>query len=614
MNSKIVQVVVGLPVEGPFDYFTEGALADKIAIGQRAWVPFGPRKLVGFIVGVAAKSKFKRLKPIFSLIDNEPVLDSRLLALTQEISRHYGCSWGEAIEMSLPDALRKGKAVDIPPLDSSSILSQGNPETILVHDKSNKKYWPFLLENMRDTLSLGKGILFIVPENSLTDELKNKIKSETAEEIVVLDKRLKSGDELKEWQKVKGGQAKIIIGTRSAIFAPARNLGLIVVLDEDHAAYKQEQSPFYHLRDVALMRSVIENCRMIFVSAVPSAEVWQQVSSKKIKLVALEADSTSRVQIIDVSDFHFRKSSVFSFPLRNGIEKTLEARGKIVLFMNRKGFSTLTRCRQCGYTVKCRRCDTNLVYLFDRKIMVCRYCHFTANPPSVCPQCQSSYIRYSGLGIEKLESEISRIFPKARVCHYDRDTHSFPSDFDILIATQAVLRIQDKLFVDLVGAVQIDSELNRPDFRAAQKTFALLVHLKNLAKEKLIIQTRNPDNYCLKAILKSDFNKFYKKELSLRKELGLPPFKHFIAIVIRTAKEALAGEQAQELYKVLKENSKAVEILEPQPDKTVKLRGKYRWVILMKSKSVIKMMGLAHKALKTFRKKAGVVVSVDVDP
>lgn len=614
MNSKIVQVVVGLPVEGPFDYLVEGALADKIKAGQRAWVPFGPRKLVGFIVGVAAKSKFKKLKPVFSLIDNEPILNSRLLTLTQEISRYYGCSWGEAIEMSLPDALRKGKVAEISPFDSSDILSQGNPETILVHDKSDKKYWPFLSENIRNTLSLEKGILLIVPENSLADEVKNKIKREIAEEVVVLDKRLKSSNELKEWQKVKGGQAKIIIGTRSAIFAPVRNLGLIVVFDEDHSAYKQEQSPFYHLRDVALMRSSIENCRMIFVSAVPSAEIWQQALAKKIKLVTLEAEGTNRVQIIDVSDFHFRKSSVFSFPLRNGIEKTLEAKGKVVLFMNRKGFSTLTRCRQCGYTVKCRRCDTNLVYLFDRKIMVCRYCHFTANPPSVCPQCQSSYIRYSGLGIEKLESEISRIFPRARVCHYDRDTHLFPSDFDILIATQAVLRIQDKLSVDLVGAVHIDSELNRPDFRAAQKTFALLVHLKNLAKEKLIIQTRNPDNYCLKTIVKSDFDKFYKKELLLRKELGLPPFKHFITIVVRTTKEALAQEQAEAFYKVLKEKDQAVEILEPQPDKTVKLRGKYRWVILMKSKSVIKMMGLVHKALKVFRKKAGVVVSVDVDP
>ena len=616
MKYKIAQVVVGLPINGPFDYSVEDALQERIKVGCRVFVSFGPRRLVGFIVGLKQSSPFKKLKSLISLIDEAPILDQSILKLTKELSEYYGCSWGEAIEVALPQVLRSKKSVVSKESATQENITKGPAEITLIHDQTNHKCWPFLMETIQKTILENRGVIFLVPENSLIEKIEKILKEKFLDQVVVLDRRLKSSEELRSWILVKEGRARIIIGTRSAIFAPVTNLGLIVIFSEDDYGYKQEQSPFYHAREVALMRSQVDTSAVIFVSRTPSVELWHLAQKKKIKFLSFESENTFPSQIVDLSDYQWRKSSILSFPLQNHMQKTLMQGGKILLFMNRKGFSNLTRCNQCGFTIKCQRCDTNLSYLYNVKKMVCRHCNYTALPPNLCPKCNSAYLRFTGMGGEKLESEVARLYPQAKVARFDRDTKSLPQNFDVLIATQAILKYESALSISLVGVLRIDSEINRLDFRSAQKTFSLLIHLKGIAQKQMIVQTGIPDNYCIKAALKMDFGKFYREELRFRRQIGFPPFCHLVALALRGPKEDVVFKGANDLYDHLTKNNrtKDIEILEPQADVIAKLRDKYRFTILIKGKSLQKAMPFIQSSLKSFGKKSGMIISVNVDP
>ena len=449
----------------------------------------------------------------------------------------------------------------------------------------------------------------------MIESVLSKLKAAISVPIAVFDKKMTPKKELEQWLNIQEGVVSLVVGSRSAVFAPVKNLGLIIVVNEENSAYKQEQSPFYHAREVVLMRCAIEKSSVLFVSSSPSLELWHLVSKKKMRLISFPAQKLGQVIPVDLTNFNARKTSLISFPLRNHIEKTLAQGGKVVLFMNRRGFSLLTRCYSCGHTFKCTRCDVNLSYSYAKKKMICRHCHAAVEVPSVCPKCRNTHLRSLGTGIEKLESELARIFPNAKLATYDKDTQEIPRGFDILVATQAVLRIQDKISAQLIGCIHIDSELNRPNLRAAEHTFALLVHLRLWAQEKLVVQTRLLDNECIQAALKMDFKNFYKKELKLRRELGFPPFAHLVALNLRSMKEETVLQQAYDFYTELgKILPREIDMLEPQPDVVPKLRDKYRFTIMLKGKSVQQILAFIKNGLKQFKRKAAVTLTVNVDP
>ena len=633
MSKKIVQVVVGLPVEGPFDYVLPVELQKNACVGARVKVSFHYQRRQGVIVGFGSKSKFKNLKSIESLLDEKPLLSSSLLTLTKRLSQYYGCSWGEAIEAVLPDLLRNGKSIDpgrhcerSPKGEAKNLITEeilrsatGLPQNdstsiTLLHDLSRSDRWPFLVGKIQETLNRTQGIIFLVPELSMIEGVLSKLKAIGNVPIAVFDKKMTPKKELKQWLALKSGGVSLVIGSRSTVFVPVKNLGLIIVVDEENSAYKQEQSPFYHAREVVLMRSTIEKSSVIFVSFSPSLELWQLVLKKKMRLISFPAPKLGQVIPVDLTNFNARKTSLISFPLRNHIEKTLVHGGKVILFMNRRGFSLLTRCTSCGTTFKCFRCDVNLSYSYAKKKMICRHCHAAGEVPSVCPKCRNTHLRSLGTGIEKLESELARIFPHAKLSLYDKDTQEVPRGFDILVATQAVLRIQDEVSAQLIGCIHIDSELNRHDLRAAEHTFALLVRLRLWAQEKLVVQTRLLDNECIQAALKMDFRNFYKKELSIRRELGFPPFQHLVAVNLRSVKEETVLQQAYSFYTELgKILPRGIDLLEPQPDMVPKLRDKYRFTIMLKGKSVQQILAFIKNGLKQFKRKSTVTLTVNVD-
>jgi primosomal protein N' (replication factor Y) len=370
MPKKIAKVVVTLPVEGPFDYRIPESCCMQIASGQRVHVPFGNKNMVGFVVGVQNKSRVKQLKSILSILDNIPALNDDMLRITKDFSQYYGCSWGEAIETSLPSALRKRKELqlEMPGEKGKKVGLKG--ELVLCHDKGKTQRWPFIIEQIKNVILKGQGVIVLVPETYLIKKTKKFIEAQCNIPVAILDRKMTPKKELEQWISVKEGRSKIVIGTRSAVFAPVSKLGLIIIIEEENWSYKQEQSPFYHTSHIAKMRALQEGSSVIFVSSAPSAELWWKVQKGDASLRAFEPDKLSKMQVIDMSNYKFKGKASISFPLQNYIQETLSAKGKVLLFLNRRGFSTMTRCNKCGFIIKCDRCNVSMSYLFAKKKLV----------------------------------------------------------------------------------------------------------------------------------------------------------------------------------------------------------------------------------------------------
>lgn len=362
------------------------------------------------------------------------------------------------------------------------------------------------------------------------------------------------------------------------------------------------------------MRADISHCRIIYASSLPTAETWERAKRDQWERVEFTDSSESKVQLVDMTNYNPQKTSILSFPLQNAIQKTLDDNGKIVIFMNRVGFSTRTHCQQCGFTVQCERCNVNLTYLYSKKIMVCRHCNTKKELPKYCPNCKGSYLKSTGRGVEKLESEVARLYPHVHSVCYDSDSKSFPKSADIIITTQAIFRQHGDWKASLVAMLNFDAQLHHMDFRSGQRAFSLLVHLKQLAKEKFLIQTRMKDNYCITAVKNMDFKKFYRQELKLRKELELPPYKRLIALGLRGINEEAVFEQCTSLFDKLTEKCpKGITVSDPHPDVNPKLRDKYRFTIVLKGKSIKTMLLHIKTALKKLRKRKA-IITINVDP
>ena len=616
MKPKIAKVVVGLPVDGPFDYSVARDMQEKVTVGRRVRVSFNRHDRIGFIVGSAASSRFKRLNPIISVLDSSPVLDGKAFECAKVFSAHYGCSLGEAIETFIPRALREGKATLTGgnPMGRLPGKAAGKGRSVLVLDQTRERRWPYILEQIKNTAAESRTALVLVPEASFIQDTVRRLSDGLSLSVAVFDKKLTPKQELALWEEIKRGKFQVVVGTRSAVFAPLPDLGMIVIDEEENGAYKQEQSPHYHVRDVAQMRAAIEGCVVVYVSSVPSVEVWDRAKRGKWETVRFESAGGGAVQIADMDNYNPRKTSILSFPLQNAIQKTLENGGKVLLYMNRLGFSTRTHCQQCGFIEKCDRCNANLIYLYSQKTLTCGHCRMKRKLPKVCPECKGAYLRSTGTGIEKLESEVARYYPQARIHRFEGQTKTFPEWANIIIATQAVFRRHEPWSVALVAVLNFDSQMQRFDFRSGEKAFSLLVHLKQLAGEKLLIQTRMADNYCIRAVRNMDYDKFYNEELKLRRELHLPPSRHLVAIGLRGKSEDAVFEQAKQLYEKLDgRRPKNIEIGDPHPDVNPKLRDKYRFTVTVKGKSVKSLLKLIKPALKEVKKR-NVIITVNVDP
>ncbi len=609
------KVVLALPVEGPFDYLIPEE-AEKCAFpGMRAWVNFRGKKEIGYIVETTTHSDIPRIKPIIKLVDSIPVLNANMLKLTRMICDYYCCSWGEAMAASLPEPIRKGKPVE-GLREFKATQEKSQPQGLLLVDLGPNERWDVYCREIQKTLSEGKSAIVLVSEKNLVIKAKGLIKQKSGLDLETSFRQ--QPNELEEWVKIKNNQVKVVVGTRSSIFAPMADLGLIIVDEELDSAYKQDQSPHYHSRRVSLMRAESEKARIILGGITVSLESIYLAQKKNIEFQILDRrELYPEIKIVDMKSLPFlnkKKNIILSRLLQDSMALVLASGGKILLFLNRKGFATAATCSTCAKPLKCPRCNTNLVYFFEQNILRCHYCSYKLVPPKICPQCNSGYLKFSGAGTEKIESELSRIFPQARIKRIDSGEIPGKIDADIFISTQGIIRQADFSF-DLTAVLGIDNSLNHVDFRASEKTFAILLGLLTITKGKMIVQTSLPGHSCFQAIVKNDINIFYNEELKSRRQVKFPPYRNFCQVRLRGKIESRVQEAGEKLFQKLSAGkvSKGVEIVSFNPGQPPKLRGNYYWVILLAATNVLALSKFLKINLKDFRQ-SGIIVTVDVDP
>ena len=519
-------------------------------------------------------------------------------------------------------------------------INSDRRELFLLHGVTGSGKTEVYMQAMASVLERGKRVIVLVPEISLTPQTVSRFVGRFGARVAVLHSNLSDGERYDQWQQIRGGAADIVVGPRSAIFAPFPNLGLIVIDEEHETSYKQDTAqPFYHARDVAVRRSELADCPLILGSATPSLESYYCAQQEEYTLLRLPSRVSNiempPVEIVDMREEIKRGNrTIFSTTLRATIEERLSKGEQIILFLNRRGYSTHVFCRTCGYAERCDNCSISLTFHFHTKRMGCRHCGYERPTPKVCPQCGSVYIRYFGLGTEQVEQEVVKAFPEARVRRMDsdsttrKDAHQqildvFESrEIDILVGTQMIAKGLDFPNVTLVGVISADTALNLPDFRAGERAFNLLTQVagragRSEAGGNVIIQTYMPEHYSIQAAQGHDYLRFYHEEIGYREALLYPPLSHAATILVRGEVEEEVIQTANHLLDQLEtfksRRFPSVEIRGPVPAPLAKIRNKFRWHFLLRSEDVEELRELIQCAV-TETSPTNIDLVVDIDP
>ena len=519
-----------------------------------------------------------------------------------------------------------------------------NPEThppILLHGVTGSGKTEVYLQAIRATLARGKTAIVLVPEISLTPQTVERFKSRFAAQpdtVAVLHSHLSEGERHDEWHKLHSGRARIVIGARSAVFAPLVNLGLIVVDEEHETSYKQEEAPRYHARDVAIVRAKLEKCVALLGTATPSLESYANATRGKYVLSTLtqrvDQCQMPLIRIVDLRQERRKEkaAAILSEKLRAAIGDRLEKKEQTILFLNRRGFSTSLLCNNCGKARDCPNCSVALTFHRSNARLSCHLCGHSAAVPKRCPECGEDALIYAGFGTEKVEANVSAIFPKAIVRRMDADSmtrkdayretlHAFRAGkIDILVGTQMIAKGLHFPNVTLVGIINADLALHLPDFRAGERTFQLLTQVAGRAGRgeepgEVFVQTYTPFSPSIQFARHHDFAGYFEQELEFRERCDFPPFKHAVLITVRSEHEARASFSAETLARRLRE-ALPEEFTRgaPAPAPLEKLQGHYRFHILLRGEAIMRLSRLIRETLDKLPFPEDVAVAVDVDP
>jgi len=513
----------------------------------------------------------------------------------------------------------------------------------LLHGVTGSGKTEVYLRSVQDTLARGKTAIVLVPEIALTLWIGRQCRAwfgARFEGVAVLHSALSDVERAREWWRVRNGQARVVVGTRSAVFAPLENLGLLIVDEEQENSYKQEETPRYHGRDVAIVRAKIENAAALLGSATPSLETYHHAVNGKYELLSMatrvENRSLAAVQIVDLrEDFQqTHQPNPVSKALRDGITECLEFKTQALVLINRRGYSWSVLCRSCGASVQCANCSISMTYHKSRNRLECHYCGSIQAVPKVCPKCESKYVYFFGEGSEHLEERLRKEFPGARIARLDRDTARTKQQYqetlgafasgtlDILVGTQMLAKGHDFQRVTLVGVISADSSLSLPDFRAAERTFQLLTQVAGRAGRgelpgRVLIQTYYPEHYAIQDAVRQDYLSFYERELQFRRMMSYPPFTSLANIIVRDTNLENAIQWSRKLSEYFSpHDGNGLRILGPASAPLARLKKEHRYQFLLKSpkKSLITRVLAGALAFCDTNGVPQTAVLVDMDP
>ena len=478
-----------------------------------------------------------------------------------------------------------------------------------------------------------------MPEISLTPQMVDRFLARFGNNIAVLHSKLSTGERYDEWQKIKNGEVKIVIGARSAIFAPLQKIGIILIDEEHDMSYKSDTTPRYNAKDLAKYIAEKNNCPLVLGSATPDMETFYEAKECiKSNLYTLTKRANQmllpEVKVVDLrQELASGNKSMLSNELQKEMEDNLNKKKQTILFLNRRGYSTFLMCRDCGYVFKCKNCNISLTYHKYENKLKCHYCGFEQNIPSTCPKCSSNKVKYFGTGTQKLEEEVQNLFPNASTIRMDIDTvtkknshedilNKFKNEnIDILIGTQMVVKGHHFPNVTLVGAIAADGILNIEDYRAPERTFQTLVQVAGRAGReepgRVIIQTYNPDNYAIILSKNQNYESFYNTEITLRKMLKYPPFCDIILIKFQGASILELKKASEIVYNKIKTFSNDnLFIYKPVPAPIDKIKNKYRWRMIIKCKVNSKLLDIIKYSIEdeSLRKMKNTSIIVDINP
>ena len=482
--------------------------------------------------------------------------------------------------------------------------------TFLLHGVTGSGKTEIYIRAMLESTRRDLGALMLIPEIALTPMFSRRLRAHFGDAVAILHSSLSDGERTDEWRRIKEGEARVVIGTRSAVFAPLENLGLIVIDEEHETTYKQDESPRYHGRDTAIMRAVQNRAVVIIGSATPSLESFHNAHIGKYHYIRLQTRYGNRplaqVQAVDMREVFkkYGKQQTFSDDLKLAIAETVGRKEQAIILLNRRGYSSFALCRSCGEALKCINCDVTLTYHRYNSSLICHYCNYTRPAPKACPHCDGQYIQYVGEGTEQIEAKLQELFPEIRIARVDRDTtrkrgslehllmEFSAGTIDLLVGTQILAKGHDFHNVTLVGVISVDVGLSLPDFRSAERTFQLLTQVAGRAGRgslpgRVIIQTYHPEHYALACAGRQDYEEFYQREIEFRRSMHYPPFSALINICVKDKDFERASLAATDLARELRGSIKdaSLRVLGPAPAPIARIKGDHRFQILVKARS-----------------------------
>ncbi|MFP3389751.1 primosomal protein N' [Brevibacillus sp. SIMBA_040] len=510
----------------------------------------------------------------------------------------------------------------------------------LLHGVTGSGKTEVYLEAIEQTLAKGREAIFLVPEISLTPQMVERFKGRFGADVAVLHSALSSGERFDEWRKIIRKQVKVVVGARSAIFAPFQNVGLIVIDEEHESSYKQEETPRYHAREVAIWRAKENDAVLLMGSATPALETYALATRGRYTLLQMPDRVGNRpmpeVHVVDMrEELQAQNRSMFSRKLHEMIEDRLRKEEQMVIFLNRRGFSTFVMCRSCGYTMRCIHCDISLTYHKTNHTARCHYCGYTIAQPAHCPECQSEHIRFFGTGTQKVEMELAKLFPGIRVIRMDVDTTSRKGSHeellnkfrsgqgDVLLGTQMIAKGLDFPRVTLAGIIAADTSLHLPDFRAAEKTFQLLTQVGGRAGRHelagdVVIQTYTPEHYSIMHATKHDYPSFYHDEMLQRRRTGYPPYFRLVLITFSHEDVPVVIRGAHTMADYLRQRlAQTTILLGPVASPIARVKDRFRFQIMLKYRDephLAELLSQATAAFEEWNKQQKVLMTIDVDP